>query len=228
MENFMKKYFQTLKRCPLFQGITENELLVMLECLGARVIPFRKKETIIAEGQPAKYIGIILRGSAQIIQVDYFGKRSIVAGIEASELLGESFACAGMKSIPIDVVAAEDTEVMLIDCLRLTHSCSNSCAFHQQTIYNLLKVMATKNLIFHQKIEITSKRTTREKLMTYLLLQVKKNNSISFEIPYNRQELADYLGVERSGLSVEISKLCRQGLIEADKKKFKILKEIEE
>lgn len=88
----MKKYFQTLKRCPLFQGITENELLVMLECLGARVIPFRKKETIIAEGQPAKYIGIILRGSAQIIQVDYFGKRSIVAGIEASELLGESFA----------------------------------------------------------------------------------------------------------------------------------------
>lgn len=224
----MKKYFQILKRCPLFQGITENELLGMLECLGARVIQFRKKETIIAEGQPAKYIGIILRGSAQIIQVDYFGKRSIVAGIEDSELFGESFACAGMKSIPIDVVAAEDTEVMLIDCLRLTRSCSNSCAFHQQTIYNLLKVMATKNLIFHQKIEITSKSTTREKLMTYLLLQVKKNNSISFEIPYNRQELADYLGVERSGLSVEISKLCRQGLIEADKKKFKILKEIEE
>lgn len=224
----MKKYFEILRKCPLFQGIADSDLFMMLECLGARVVQFRKKETIIAEGQPAKYIGIILTGSAQIVRVDYFGNRSIVADIRPPELFGESFACANVSAIPIDVVAAEDTEAMLIDCLRVTQPCGSSCRFHQQMVYNLLKIMATKNLMFHQKIEITSKRTTREKLMAYLLLQAKKNNSTSFEIPYNRQELADYLEVERSGLSVEISKLCRQGIIEAEKKSFKILREIEE
>lgn len=223
----MEKYFGVLRKCPLFQQIADKDILAMLSCLGARLVPFHKKETIIAEGEPAKYIGIVLTGAAQIIRVDFFGNRSIVADIEPSELFGESFACADVKSIPINVIAVEDTQVMLMDCLRITHSCSNSCGFHQQMIYNLMRVMATKNLAFHQKIEITSKRTTREKLMAYLLLQAKKNGSASFEIPYNRQELADYLEVERSGLSVEIGKLCRQGLIKTDKKKFKILKSIE-
>lgn len=224
----MKKYFQLLRQCPLFQGVADDNLRVMLDCLGARAVPFRKRETIMAEGQPARYIGIILTGSAQIIQVDYFGNRSIIADIRPSELFGESFACADVKSIPVDVVAAEDSEVLLIDCLRITHSCSSACEFHQQLIYNLLKIVATKNLAFHQKTEITSRRTTQEKLMAYLLLQAKKNNSTFFEIPYNRQELADYLGVERSGLSVSISRLCRQGVIKADKKKFRILRKTEE
>lgn len=224
----MKKYFPILRKCPLFQGIADADLLPMLDCLGARAVQFHKKETILAEGQPAKYIGIILTGSAQIIRIDYFGNRSIVADVKPPELFGESFACANVDAIPISVVAAEDTAVMLMDCLRVTRTCGNSCGFHQQMVYNLLRVVATKNLVFHQKIEVTSKRTTREKLLSYLLLQAKKNSSSQFEIPYNRQELADYLEVERSGLSTEISKLCKQGLIEADKKKFKILKKIEE
>ena len=113
---------------------------------------------------------------------------------------------------------------MLIDCLKITCMCSNACEFHQRMIDNLLNVIAEKNLAFHQKIEITSKRSTREKLLTYLLLQAKKAEADSFEIPYNRQELADYLGVERSGLSVEIGKLCRQGVIAADRKQFRFLK----
>ncbi len=224
----MKKYIDVLRKCPLFQGIADNDFFAMLDCLGSRVVKFHKKEKIIAEGDPARYIGIVLAGYAQVIRVDFFGNRSIVADIEPSELFGESFACADVKSIPIDVVAVEDTEVMLMDYLRLNNSCSNSCGFHQQIIYNLMKVVATKNLIFHQKLEITSKRTTREKLMTYLMIQAKKKGSVSFEIPFNRQELADYLGVDRSGLSVEIGKLCKQGMIETDKKKFKVLKSIED
>lgn len=220
----MEKYFEILQKSPLFQGISESEIFTVLGCLNAKVFRYGKKEAILAEGEPARYIGIVLNGSVQIIRDDYFGNRSIVSVIGPCELFGESFACAGVSSIPVSAIATDDTAVLLIDCLKIICSCSNACAFHQQIIYNLLKVVAEKNLIFHQKIEVTSKRTTREKLITYLLLQAKRNHSNCFEIPYNRQELADYLEVERSGLSVVISKLSRQGMIEVNGKSFKLIR----
>lgn len=224
----MKEYYKVLRECPLFCGIGDEKLAAVLKCLGARTAEFQKKETIIAEGGPARYVGIVLSGAAQIVRVDYFGNRSIVADLGPSELFGEAFACAGVEHIPVNVVAAERTQIMLIECLRITQTCSSTCEFHRQMIYNLLKIVATKNLIFHQKIEVTSKRSTREKLMAYLMLQAEKNESDSFDIPYSRQELADYLEVERTGLSVEISKLCREGVIRADKRRFRILRSLEE
>lgn len=222
----MEKYFAILRNCPLFYSISEQDLSAMLQCLRARIAHYDKGETIMAEGEEARYVGIVLSGAAQIVRVDYFGNRSIVAEIGPVELFGESFACAGVTSIPVNVAAVEPTRVMLIDCRKITHSCSNACEFHQQIIYNLLKVVAEKNLIFHQKIEVTSKRSTREKLMAYLLLQAKKSHSNCFEIPYNRQELADYLEMDRSGLSVEIGKLCRQGVITAKRNRFQVIANI--
>lgn len=222
----MEKYFAILRNCPLFYSISEQNLSAMLHCLGARIVHYDKGATIMAEGDEARYVGIVLLGAVQIVRVDYFGNRSIVAEIGPVELFGESFACAGVTSIPVNAVAVEPAQVMLIDCRKITHSCSNACEFHQQIIYNLLKVVAEKNLIFHQKIEVTSKRSTREKLMAYLLLQAKKSHSNCFEIPYNRQELADYLEVDRSGLSVEIGKLCRQGVITAERNRFQVIANI--
>ena len=224
----MEQYFDALRKCPLFCGITDAELTAMLPCLGARITQFAHGDTIMAEGEMARYVGVVLSGTVHIIRVDYFGNRSIIEGIGPSGLFGESFACAGVSAIPVNAIAAESSEVMLIDCLKITCSCSNACEFHQRMIYNLLKVVAEKNLAFHQKIEITSKRTTREKLLAYLLLQAKKSGGEPFEIPYNRQELADYLGVERSGLSVEIGKLCRLGVIAADRKQFRFLKNVKD
>ncbi len=218
----MKKYLDVLKRCTLFEKVEEENLEAILGCLGARSVPYKKNETVIAEGSPAKAVGIVLRGEVQIVRNDYYGNRSIVANVEESQIFGESFACAGVESMPVEVVAVTDTEVMLIDCRKITNSCCNACSFHSQIIYNLMKVVAMKNLIFHQKIEITSKRTTREKLMTYLLAEAKKNGSRSFTIPYDRQELADYLEVDRSGLSAEISKMRREGIIETKKEYFKL------
>lgn len=220
----MKKYFDVLGRCPLFHNVSEQDLPLMLECLEAKVVCYKTDEMLIAEGEPAGYVGIVLSGAVRIVRDDYWGNRSIVADIEPSELFGESFACAGLDAVPVSVVAARDVAVMLIDCMRMTRSCGHACTFHQQMIQNLLKILAQKNLLFHQKIEVTSKRTTREKLTAYLLMQAKRNHSGSFEIPYNRQELADYLEVDRSGLSVEIGKLVKQGFIEADKKRFRIIK----
>lgn len=219
----MKKYFNVLRKCPLFNQIEDENLIALLACLDAKIEVFDKKYTIIAEGNPAKYIGIVLTGSVQIVRIDYFGNRSIISGAEPSEVFAEAFACAEVNSIPITIIANEPCEVMLIDCHHIMHSCSNACDFHQQLIFNLMKVLATKNIMFYQKIEITSKRSTREKLMTYLMFQAKKIGSNSFNIPFDRQELADYLEVDRSGLSAEISKLRNEGIIESNRKHFELL-----
>ena len=136
------------------------------------------------------------------------------------DLFGESFACAGLDPLPVSVVTAEECEYMCFDCRRLMTSCTNACSFHNQLIFNLLKVVAAKNLTFHQKIEITSKRTTRDKLLTYLQIQAKAARSSRFTIAYDRQELADYLEVDRSGLSVEISRLRKEGVIDCHKNNF--------
>lgn len=218
----MKKYLNILKKCPLFEGISEENLLKMLVCLGARVTEFDKKYTIIAEGNPAKYVGIVLSGAAQIMRIDYYGNRSILSEVTAGELFGEAFACAEVEAIPVTVIAEEPSEIMFIDCSHILHTCSNNCGFHQQLIFNLMRDIANKTITFHQKLEITSKRTTREKLMTYLMLQAQKAGKNSFDIPFDRQELADFLEVDRSGLSAEISKLRREGLIESNKNHFKL------
>lgn len=221
----MEKYLKVLRNCSLFRNIEDSNLTKMLTCLGAKVESFDKKYTIIAEGNPAKYIGIMLSGSAQIIRMDYFGNRNIVSGIEASETFCEAFACAEVKAVPVTIVATEPCEIMLIDCSHILHTCSNNCGFHQQLIFNLMKDLATKNIMFHQKIEITSKRSTREKLLSYLTFQAKKAGSNVFDIPFDRQELADYLEVDRSGLSAEISKLRAEGIIECRKNRFELINE---
>ncbi|MBQ3550241.1 MAG: Crp/Fnr family transcriptional regulator [Clostridia bacterium] len=219
----MKKYLEILKKCPLFFGIEDEMLLTMLNCLGAKVVSFDKKYTVLAEGTPAKYIGIVLTGSAQILQIDYYGNRSILGNVGPSEVFNEAFACAETKAIPVTVIANEPSEIMLIDCGHILHTCQNNCGFHQQLIFNLMKDLAGKTIMFHQRIEITSKRTTREKLMAYLFLQAKKADSPVFTIPFDRQELADYLEVDRSGLSAEISKLKNEGIINCSRSRFELL-----
>ena len=219
----MKKYFEILRKCPLFDDIDDADFPTFLSCLGARVTSFDKKYTIFSEGRSAKYVGIVLSGSVQMVKHDYYGNRSIVANFEPSELIGEAFACADTKSLPVSVIADEPSEIMLIECHRILHTCSSSCAFHQKMIFNLMKNLAVKNIAFHQKIDIMSKRSTREKLMAYLLSQADKSGSARFRIPFDRQELADYLEVDRSGLSAEISKLRSEGVLKSEKNYFELL-----
>lgn len=219
----MKKYFSVIKKCPMFEGISELDLEGMLACLGAKRISVKKGEVIFGEGEKATAVGIVLSGSVRMIREDYYGNRSILTLVKPAELFGETYACAGIDSLPVTVLAAEDSECMLIDCRRITFTCANACEFHSRVVFNLLRLVANKNLTYDQKIEVTSKRTTRDKLMTYLLSQAKLHGSNIFEIPYDRQELADYLEVDRSGLSAEISKLRKEHVIACVKNKFEIL-----
>jgi len=219
----MNEYQAVLRRCSLFAGIADADLSALLGCLQATVKSYHKGETILCEGDAATHIGMVLSGEVQICQVDFYGNRTIVSEVHPSELFGESFACAEVPAVPVTIVANEPCDVMLVECDHVLHTCTNHCGFHQQLIFNLMKALAAQNLQFHQKLEITSKRTTREKLMTYLDRQAQKHKSAEFEIPFDRQELADYLEVDRSGLSAEISKLRREGVLDCEKNRFILL-----
>ena len=219
----MKNYLPILTQCPLFEGICREDIPGLLDCLGAKVGSAGKNRQILSQGERAAYVGILLSGSAHIAKQDYYGTRSIVGRVVPSELFGESFACAEVPELPVSVVAEEESTYLLIDCRRITTSCSNACGFHSRMIFNLLKTVAARNLEFHQKLEITAKRTTREKLMAYLLSQAKAAENKSFTIPYDRQELADYLGVERSAMSTELSKLRKDGVIDFQRSRFTLL-----
>ena len=219
----MKKYKKILRACPLFDGIEGDDLINMLTCFDAKVMSFDKKYTILQEGKPAKYVGIVLSGSVQIIRVDYYGNRSIITELYASDMFGEAFACAEMEKIPVNIIAAEPSEIMLIDSRHILLTCSNACGFHQKLIFNLMKDLAEKTLVYHSKLDIISKKTTSEKLMAYLMNEARVQGKNSFLIPFDRQELADFLGVDRSGLSVEIGKLKRARIIDNHKNHFTIL-----
>jgi len=222
-EDFMKKYHKIMEQCPLFAGINMEDLSAMLGCIGGKTVSVGKGQSIFREGDAATHVGIVLTGAVRLEREDYFGNRSIVAHIGPAQLFGETYACAGVSALPISAVADENSTVLLMDCKRITKSCSHACEFHSRIIFNLLQLVAIKNLVYDQKIQVTSKRTTREKLMTYLLNQAKLQGNNSFRIPYDRQELADYLEVDRSGLSAEISKLRKEGVLESEKNHFTLL-----
>ena len=220
----MRAFNPILERCPLFDGIRTADLSAMLGCIGGRTLTVERGSYIWHQGDPATHVGMVLTGAVRMEREDYYGNRSIVALIPEGALFAEAYACAGAAALPVSVVADEDSTVLLMDSRRITVSCSNACAFHSRIIHNLLRLVANSNLLLDQKIQITSRRTTREKLMEYLLNQAKLHASSSFTIPYDRQELADYLEVDRSGLSAEISKLRKEGILESSRSQFTLLK----
>ena len=219
----MGDYLEVLQDCPLFAGIRPEHIRAMLSCLGARVTEVGRGEPIFLEDSPAEKVGILLAGEARVVRDDYYGNRTIQAVLSPGDMFGETFACAGVARMPVTVEAVKPGAVMLIGLRRITETCSSACEFHNRMVLNLLKAIAAKNLRLNQKLEITSRRTTRDKLMTYLLSQARQAGADSFTIPLDRQGLADYLGVERSALSAEIGRLRREGVLESRRSSFRLL-----
>ncbi len=216
----MQKYFDIIKKCPLFDGVREEHIGKMLGCMSATADFYDKKFTVFRESKAIRHIGVVLSGSVQAVQIDYNGNRSILAETLPGGMFGQAFACSGELPLTLSYIANEPSEIMLLDCQHILHTCAHNCAFHQQMIFNLMKNMAVVNIELHRRIEITSKRTTRDKLLGYLSYCAMTAGSREFDIPFDRQELADYLEVERSGLSAEISKLRAEGVLESNKRRF--------
>lgn len=223
----MKKYFSVLSQCPLFQGIGQEDWEAMMGCLGAKSIAVPKGDPVFLEGDPAQLVGIVLSGGVQVVQDDYYGNRSVLSILQPGDSFGEAFSCAGLDSMPVSVFTIRDSEVLLLHCQKVLTLCSHACHFHNLLIQNILKGLAQKNLAFTQKVRYMSQKTTRDKLLAYLLDQAKQQGSAEFVIPCDRQALADYLGVERTAMSAEIGKLKKAGMLDTKGSWF-CLKQMEE
>lgn len=219
----MKKQIEILKDTPLFFGVQEHEIEEMLGCLSSSEKTYNKGSYILTAQDPPVNVGIVLEGSVHVIKEDFWGNRAILARIGAGGMFGEAFACAQADHLPVSVVAREDTDVLFIDYKRIITTCSSACHFHSRLIENMLHILAEKNILLTQKMEHIVKRTTREKLLSYLSWQAVQAGSSYFMIPFNRQELADYLSVDRSALSSELGKLQKEGILEYHKNQFKLI-----
>ena len=219
----MDEFIEVLQKCRLFEGVRKDDLKAMLGCLGGRVVRFERGETVLPLDSKAEYVGIVLLGAVQVVRDDFYGNRTIQARVEPAGMFGEAFACAGVERLPVGVEGVTSGSALLVRLGRITQTCSNACEFHNRMVMNLLGAMAVKNLQLNRKLEITSQRTTRDKLMAYLMSQARQARSSSFTIPFDRQGLADYLCVERSALSAEIGKLRREGILESDRSNFTLL-----
>lgn len=208
------------KHVKLFNNIRAADLPPMLSCLGVKNKEYKKGSIVLHAEDNVDHVGIVLRGAVLIVKEDFAGNRSIVERIGQYEVFGEALACAGIPKSPVTVVAAESNEIMWIQFRRIVNTCSINCMFHAKLIENMMKLLAEKNLQMNQKLEITSKRNIRDKLMAYLIIQAKEARSFDFAIPLNRGELADYLYVDRSALSRELCKMRDEGLIEFNKNHF--------
>ena len=220
---FMKKYLEKVKHVPLFNGLSDEEICLILNCINASITEYEKDCMIFREDDKAEKIGIVLSGSVQIERYDIDGTRDIIAVINTPNLFGEVYAFADIDCLPVNVIAAEKSSVMLIDGKCIKSPCSKLCDSHYTLIKNLLRIVTQKNLILNQKISLLSKRTTRQKLISYLMSEAKRQKKYEFDIQYSRQELADYLCVERSAMAAELSKLCKDGIIETKRCHFKLL-----
>jgi CRP-like cAMP-binding protein len=219
----MNNRFSALKKSPLFQGVSEEELGSLVKCLGCAFRKYKKDETIYLAGESVREIGIVMSGRIHIVKDDAWGNSNIIAEISESGMFAEAGVCGGTGVLPVTVISAADTSVCFADFQRVITLCSSACVFHTLLIRNLIGVFARKNMMLASKMEHITKRTTREKLLSYLSEQSELHASRGFDIPFDRQELADYLSVERSALSAEMSRLKADGIIDYRKNHFELL-----
>ena len=219
----LEKYYNQIKNSPVFLGMSDDELKGLLECFGARIRKFEKEEMIIRQGDVISNIYLILDGEVNIEKDSYWGRRIIISRLGKNDNLALSFVGSKDVESSVDAITVKDTTVLVLRYEKCTSMCQNACTRHKVLINNLFRILSKENIELIQKIENVSQKTIRDKLLTYLSNEAQRQHANSFDIHFNRQDLADYLNVDRSAMSFELSKLQKEGLIEYNKNHFELL-----
>ena len=209
-----------LANTQLFRGISECEIEELLLCLGAHERNFQKGDVIFRAGSPVDEFGLVLSGSVNIVVNLYWGNSIIFGHVGKGEVFSENYAAVPGKELLCDVVACEDTHVLFLKMQSVMTTCRKGCAYHNRIIQNMLRISAQKNLNMSSRMMHTASKSLRERLLSYLSEQALERGSAHFTIPFNRQQLADYLAVNRSAMSNELSKMQEEGLITFRKNEF--------
>ena len=207
----------------LFQGIEQNNLPVMLGCLGYRMERYKKGDFISMEGEHLENIGLVVKGSVDMIKEDFWGNKTILMRMRQGSVFGETFICGTETLATVSFCAVSDTEVLFLPFRRVMHSCTNACAFHHKLIENMVQLIADKNLELMRKVEVVTKKTLREKILAYLSQQAQLEGGSYFEIPLGRIELAEYLCADRSSLTRELNAMKEEGILDYDRNMFRLL-----
>lgn len=216
----MKDFLPVIRSAPLFSGVSEEELTAMLSCLGAEEKQFPKDDFLLRAGDTAESIGLVLAGSVLVIQEDIWGNRNILSKAGPGQTFAAAYACAPGSLLNVSVAAETPVTAMFLNVRRVLTVCPSACTHHSRIIRNLLGELAEKNLRFSEKLTHMGQRSTRAKLMSYFSAEAQRLGKYEFDIPFSRQQLADYLAVERSGLSLELGKMKRDGLLDFYKNHF--------
>jgi CRP-like cAMP-binding protein len=212
--------YKFLANTLLFRGVTPEEIELMMGCLDGYVKTYNKGETIYHSGEYIQKAGLVLSGSVHIENDDLWGNKTILAHVGAGQVFAETYVCIPGEPLMINVVATEPVEILFLNLGRGTKTCARNCAFHGRLIQNLLAISAQKNLNLSRRIFYTTSKSIRGRLLSYLSDQATRYGSLEFDIPFNRQQLADYLGVDRSAMSNELSKMQKESLLTVNKNHF--------
>lgn len=207
----------------LFEGICYEDRRAMLGCIGYHIGTFRKGDIINFEDEKIKHVGIVVEGSVDMIKEDIWGNKTMLVRSRKDDVFAETFACGSDNLSMVTFQVSEDATILFLPFNRVMHNCTMACQFHHQLIENMVHVIANKNRDLMRKVEVVSKRTTREKLLSFLSIQAQLQQTRYFEIPLGRVELAEYLCVDRSAMTRELSKMKEEGLIDYDKNCFRLL-----
>ncbi|MEA4973053.1 MAG: Crp/Fnr family transcriptional regulator [Candidatus Metalachnospira sp.] len=219
----MKSISEILTRSPLFKGIAENSIEPMLNCLRAREKNYSKNEYIFHAGASTAEIGIVLTGMVQIIKEDVWGNNTILAQLTEGMLFGEAFVIGNTDKIPVSVYSLQASRILFLDKEKTVTPCKAACEFHYNVSHNMLEILAQKNIFLTERMEHLSKRTLRDKVLSYLSDAAQKAGSREFTIPFDRQGLADYLAADRSALSAVLGKLKDEEILDFKKNKFYLI-----
>lgn len=218
----MKEMLSVLRTSGIFSGISEEETEKMLHCLEVRPETFQKDEYILRTGDRVEAFGLVITGKVLIIQEDFWGNRNILAAVGAGHCFAETFACSPGAVLNVSVMAQTNVQVLFLNVKRILTTCPSTCSHHSRMIRNLLSELAEKNLRLNEKITHLGQRSRRAKILSYLSAEAQRHGSAEFDIAFSRQQLADYLSVDRSGLSMELSRMQEEGLLEYRKNHFKL------
>lgn len=213
-------YSDFLATTPLFKGSTPEEIGGMLNCLEACVKRFAAGDHVFRADDVIQKMGLMLEGLVRIENVDTWGNVSIITSYGPGELICETYAAIPNEPLMVNVVASEDSTIMFLSLKKVLTTCSNTCPNHSRTSTNIVSLIARRNLELSRRILHGAPRTIRGKVLAYLSYEAERAKSPEFTIPYDRKQLADYLGVDRSALSAELSRMQKAGLIETKRSHF--------
>jgi CRP/FNR family transcriptional regulator, dissimilatory nitrate respiration regulator len=216
--------FAFLSETALFRGTEAGEIEKMMNCLGAVEKEYEKDESIYRAGDIVQSMGLVLSGGVNTESYDFDGNKVILAHMPAGQMFAETYACLPGEPLMVNVTASEKTSVLFLNAQRVLRTCPNACPFHARLIKNLLTVTAQKNMNLSRRIFHTAPRTIRGRLESYLSFEAKRSGGVDFTIPFDRQQLADYLNVDRSALSHELGKMQNEGVLVSEKNHFTLLK----